>query len=337
MKPTKERPRIYNQVHTTRAATPGKKRVSVYISWSYPAESNRDLTTLDNRYSSMNEVRRVNWPAFEKIADPQVFPQGIAGSLELFFRAWLPFQDVVAEATGHSVPVFQRVDHAGYVLPLDERILDDTDVLFVFGLDHNITKQDASSDEVKALQKFLERDGTRLIIGPHHDVGESDDMEIRQMEYLHHGDALVPRQQRFGNYTRMLMAGLDIPVINRYGLRPAVVKGTKQVAPLHINREFDTAGYLEGVTNFNFHMHLPHYEVLPSGANSAKVLAKQPIDLSAPKHPFVAAGNEEFNTLVWLPPQGSRRGDVLVVDSTVFSALFGADESLKRFWQNVVK
>ena len=41
------------------------------------------------------------------------------------------------------------------------------------------------------------------------------------MEYHHHGDALVPRQQRFGGYTRSLMKGLGIPVENRCGLRPA--------------------------------------------------------------------------------------------------------------------
>ena len=45
------------------------------------------------------------------------------------------------------------------------------------------------------------------------------------MEYKHHGDALVPRQQRFGQYTRSLMKGLDVPVRNQCGLRPAVVKG----------------------------------------------------------------------------------------------------------------
>ena len=28
------------------------------------------------------------------------------------------------------------------------------------------------------------------------------------MEYAHHGDPLVPRQQRFGLYTRSLMKGL---------------------------------------------------------------------------------------------------------------------------------
>ena len=44
------------------------------------------------------------------------------------------------------------------------------------------------------------------------------------MEYLHHGDELVPRQQRFSQYTRSLMKALNIPVINQWGLRPAVVK-----------------------------------------------------------------------------------------------------------------
>jgi hypothetical protein len=34
-------------------------------------------------------------------------------------------------------------------------------------------------------------------------------------------DPLVPRQQRFGLYTRSLMKGLGVPVENRWGLRPA--------------------------------------------------------------------------------------------------------------------
>ena len=35
------------------------------------------------------------------------------------------------------------------------------------------------------------------------------------MEYAHHGDPLVPRQQRFGKYTRSVMKGLGVPVENR--------------------------------------------------------------------------------------------------------------------------
>ena len=54
------------------------------------------------------------------------------------------------------------------------------------------------------------------------------DMQQRQMEYTHHGDALVPRQQRFGQYTRSIMTALGVPVMNQFGLRPAVVKGSTE-------------------------------------------------------------------------------------------------------------
>ena len=157
---------------------------------------------------------------------------------------------------------------------------------------------------------------------------------MRDLEYYHHGDALVPRQQRFGGYTRSLMKGLGIPVENRYGLRPATVKGTKQISPLTIMSDLDARGFLAGVTTFNFHMHLPHYAVTTDDSKHTRVLAMQPIDLAKP-HPFTEAGNREFNSLVWLPPNGERAGDVLVADSTVFSTLFGGTESLERFWKNL--
>src|SRR5690348_3044616 len=220
--------RTYNQVHISRQYTPGQRRFSIYITWSYPAEANKDLTQLDNRFSSMTEVRRVGWPAFEspEYASPLAFQQGIAGSLELFFRAWLSFQRAVEENTGHTVPVYQRVDQAGYQLPLDERVLVDTDTLLVWGLDTIGTEQEPSEGEIQAVRQFLEREGTCLILGPHHDVGASDDLKVRDTEYYHHGDALVPRQQRFGGYTRSLMRELGIPVENRYGLRPAIIDAT---------------------------------------------------------------------------------------------------------------
>lgn len=328
--------RSYNQLHAPRKQMQGRRRVSVYVSWSYPGEANRDLTQLDNRFSTMTEVRRVEWPAWEgaEWSSPTMFQQGIAGALELFFRAWMPFQQLVGEVTGHAVPVFQRVDQAGYSLPLDDRVLADADSLFVFGLDHLVTQQEATAEEIEAVRRWLTRDGTCLILGPHHDVGVSENPDERAMEYAHHGDALVPRQQRFGQYTRTLMKGLGVPVENRYGLRPGVIEGTKQVAPLSIDRDLDTRGWLAGVTNFSFHKHLPHYAVTGDDAKAIRVLARQPIDQSMP-HPFTAAGNREFNAFLWMPPAGNRAGDVLVVDSTVFSTLFGADESVKRFWRNL--
>ena len=329
--------RTYNQIHVPRPQTPGRRRVSIYVCWSYPGESNRNVSDLDNRFSTMTEVRRVEWPNWESPdwADPTLYPQGIAGALELFFRAWLPFQQLVGEVTGHVVPVFQRVDQAGYRLPLDERVLSDADTLFVFGLDHLLTEQEASSDEIEAVRRWLTREGTCLVLGPHHDVGISADLNERAMEYAHHGDLLVPRQQRFGKYTKSLMKGLGVPVENRYGLRPGLVKGTSKIAPLTINRDLDTRRWLEGVSNFSFHKHLPHYAVTTDDPKAVHVLGQQPMDLSRP-HPFSEAGNTEFNSFVWMPPAGSRAGEVLLADSTIFSTLFGADDSLKRFWTNLV-
>jgi hypothetical protein len=333
----KESARTYNQSHIKRTASPGKLRASIYVSWSYPAEAGRNPAELDNRFSTMTEVRRTVWPLYEepRFSDPLQFQQGIAGSLELFFWAWVPFQTLVGEVTGYPVPVFQRIDQAGFHLPLDERVLDDADVLFLFGLDHNVTAQAAEPEEIEAVRDFLKRPGTRLVIGPHHDVGADEDIEIRKMEYAHHGDPLVPRQQRFGLYARTLMEGLGIPVLNRYACRPARDPETKKIAPLTIARDLDTRGWLEGVENFNFHQHMPHYVVKPASNTTVHVLARQPLALDQP-HPLSQQGDKEFNVFLWVPPAGERAGDVLIADSTLFSTLFGLDESVKRFWTNIV-
>jgi hypothetical protein len=266
--------------------------------------------------------------------DEKHFLQGIAGTLELFHRSTLAFQNVAGEFTGYPVAVFQRIDQAGYKLPIDDRILEDTDTLMVFGLDHLVSEQEAAQEEITAVRKWLEREGTCLLLGPHHDVGFTEDLKQRQQEYLHHGDALVPRQQRFGQYTRSMMKGLGVPVMNQFGLRPALVKGTRQISPLTINRDLDELGLLNGVTTFNFHPHLPHYALTSEDSKSVHVLTRQPIDLERP-HPFVEAGNTEFNSCIWMPPDSQRAGHILLADSTIFTTLFGGIESLETFWKNL--
>ncbi len=228
--------RTYNQLHAPRKYEPGKRRFSVYWTWSYPWEANQDVRVLDNRFSTMTEVKRVAWPAYETPAySGKMFLQGIAGTLELFHLSLVNFQSVVGEVTGQPVAVYQRVDQAGQMLPIDDRILADTDTLMVFGLDHLVTEQEASPEEIASIRNFLKREGTCLVLSPHHDVGASADMNERNMEYYHHGDPLVPRQQRFGRYTRSLMKALGVPVENRYGLRPATHPGTQRTVALSTN------------------------------------------------------------------------------------------------------
>jgi hypothetical protein len=331
----KNTPRTYNQVNVPRKYGAGQRRFSIYWTWSYPWESNRDVTELDNRFSTITEVRRVAWPYYEAPQfSERMFLQGIAGTLELFHLSTVRFQSLVGEVTGHPVAVYQRIDQAGQKLPIDDRILADTDTLMVFGLDHMVTEQEASQEEIEAIRKFLTREGTCLLLAPHHDVGVSEDTNERQMEYAHHGDPLVPRQQRFGRYTRSVMKGLGVPVENRFGLRPAVVPGTNELAPLTAMRDLDSRGWLNGVTTFNFHQHLPHYALTTTDTTLIRVLARQPIDISKP-HPFTAGGNREFNTFLWMPPAGTRAGHIVLVDSTIFTTLFGGSASLDRFWHNL--
>jgi hypothetical protein len=327
--------RTYNQTHVARKYTAGRRRISIYWTWSYPFEAQRDPGAMENRFSTMTEVRTVLWPAYEK---PEwrtaEFLQGIAGTLELFHRSALNFQQLAGEVTGQAVAVFQRVDQAGYRLPIDQRILDDTDTLMVFGLDHLQSGEEVTPEEVAAITKWLEREGTCLLLAPHHDVGFTEDLSQRQTEYLHHGDRLVPRQQRFTHYGRSLMKALAVPVHNVWGLCPAQVKGSKETAPLTAFRDLDKPGLLKDVTALSFHRHLPHYELIDKNSKGIHLLARQPIEMERP-HPFTAAGNTEFNCLLWMPPEKNRAGSIVLVDSTHFTTLFGVTESLKNFWRNV--
>jgi hypothetical protein len=129
------------------------------------------------------------------------------------------------------------------------------------------------------------------------------------------------------------MKGLDVPVNNKWGLRPARTKDTGEIAPLSAFRDFDKLG-LANVPTLNFHPHLPHYEITDKNSKSVQLLARQPIDLDVP-HPFTAAGNTEFNCLLWMAPDEQRAGDIVLVDSTNFTTLFGGTASLQNFWRNL--
>ena len=92
----------------------------------------------------------------------------------------------------------------------------------------------------------------------------------------------------------------------------------------------------DGVTTFNFHLHLPHYAVTSADQTSIHVLTRQPVDRERP-HPFSDAGNTEFNTCLWMPPKGERAGHIVMADSTVFTTLFGGTDSLMNFWRNLAR
>ncbi|BBZ45523.1 hypothetical protein MPRM_28040 [Mycobacterium parmense] len=100
-------------------------------------------------------------------------------------------------------------------------------------------------------------------------------------------------------------------------------------SPLTAFRDLDTPRLLDNVTTFNFHPHLPHYERTDPETDSVRVLGRQRIDPNRP-HPSPRPVTQ-FNVLIWLPPNGRRVGDVVLVDSTNFTTLFGGTESLENF------
>ena len=48
-----------------------------------------------------------------------------------------------------------------------------------------------------------------------------------------------------------------------------------------------------------------------------------------------ARGRPEFNCLLWMPPNQQRAGNIVLVDSTNFTTLFGGTDSLENFWRNL--
>jgi hypothetical protein len=318
------------------------RRFALCFSWSRSREGGAPLGVLENRYPALFEFRRTVWPNYEWTSDPVRYRQDVAGFLDhVILFDFKRFIDVIECRTGTRVRVLEREQENTRRFLLDDRLLNDVDTLVVVSLDHVRTSQQASGEEVEAVNAFLARDGSCLVVSPHHDIGVcGPGLSSQRAERAYHGDSLVPAEQRIGGFARSLLSGLGLPIENQFGLRPAGnAADASRPAPLHCVPDLDRLQLLAGVDTFNLHPHLPHLFVPESLAGHALVLAKQSLSLQtqpgADVHPFVAAGNRVFNSLVWAPPRAKRAGHVLVCDATLWSAAFGGLASLERFWTNL--
>ena len=247
------------------------------------------------------------WPRLERFADPLQFDQGIGGFLDHIQLAdFKLFTDCVASWTGNPVRRAERRSDGG-VCALDAKFLTDIDTLIIISFDSYKTQQWASEAEINATRLFLDDPGHTVFVCPHHDIGDAHELPAgarlarQELEFRHHRDPAIPAKQYFGDFGISLLQGLGLPVKNRFGLRPArLADGTP--APLAIASEFDRDYFLEGVTTFNLHPHLPHLERLNGSRDKLDVLARQLIDLTAPPHPF-AEGAEWILTRCCRPRQ----------------------------------
>jgi hypothetical protein len=317
------------------------RQVALYFAWSRPDEVTAPLGILEGRFPALFELRRLFWPRFEQFADPAKFDQGVGGFLDNIQLAnFKRFADLAAEWTGNPVRRAERRTDAG-LCPLDGAFLAGVDTLVIISFDSSRTEQQASAAEIGAIRSFLDDPDHTLFVCPHHDIGNADALPegerlVRQeLEFHHHGDPAIPARQCFGDFALSLLNGLGLPVRNRFGLRPAKLPDGSP-APLDIAAGLDRSGFMEGVTTFNLHPHLPHLERLGDSVARLDVLARQPIDPGAPPHPFTAAGRSDFDALLQSKPD-LFRGRLLICDTTTWSSTAGGVDSLQRFWRNVVQ
>ncbi len=311
------------------------RKFALYFSWSRPKEIKANLGILENRYPTLFEFRRAIWPMYEWAKDPKNYSQDISGFLDhVVLYDFQYFEKLIKEVTGKEVSVIQRLDGQPPVKELDEDFLKDIDTLIVVSLDHFSTNQQISSGEIEAVKHFLTKEKSCLLVCPHHDVGSSNLDNLKEEEHLHHGDFLIPGQQRIGGFAKSLLEGLGLPIENRHGLNPAKTKEGNPEKLLVFN-DYDKNNILNQVPTFNLHPHLPHLHIPSPLEKKVKVLARQKINSEAESHPFVREGNLYFNSFLWVPPYEQQAGNIYICDATLWSAAFMGLDSLVNLWKNL--
>jgi hypothetical protein len=318
------------------------RQVLIYFSWSRPGETGAPLTIIDDRSPAIFELRRLFYPKFEELADAERVDQGIGGFLDHVQKInFSEFMELARAQTGRPVRQAERVADDGRIMLLDETLLAGVDTVIVISFDSLRTNQAATSSEVRAVQHFLADPDHLIAICPHHDIGETNETTagereaLRETEHFHHGDKAIPPRQGFGGFARTLLAALGVPVVNRFGLRPAVTtNGTPE--RIDAERSLDRFDLLEGVETFNLHSHLPQLERVGACVDRMDVLARQRIDMSAPAHPFTKDGRQSFDALLQSRPE-SFPGTILVSDTTLWSSTAGGLDQLCRLWSNVIQ
>jgi hypothetical protein len=325
---------------TIQEAPASGRRVLLYFAWSRPGETNAKIVDIDDRFPAIFELRRLFFPTFEPLSDPEKVDQGIAGFLDHVQKPnFAAFAKQAERQTGHPIVQIERVMDEGTSTLLDDAVIDGIDTIVIISFDSLPTGQTASAAEIQAVRSFLNEPDHLVFVCPHHDIGEAEALtgeellERRTAEYLHHGDRAIPPQQRFGGFARTLLAGLGVPVDNRFGLRPATMPNGSP-APIDVDRSLDEIGILEGVESLNLHPHLPHLERIGEVTNRMDVLARQRIDESAPPHPAMR-DRKSFDALLQ-SHVGVFAGKLFVCDTTLFSSNAGGVDSLRRLWSNVL-
>lgn len=319
-----------------------ERQAVLYFSWSRPDEIEAPLTMINNRFPALFETRRMLYPRYEAFSRTDVFDQGIAGFLDhIQIPNFTGFAEHAERITGHPVPIIERLGDDGLAQEINDELLRDVDTLIVISLDSLRSRQAPTSNEVDAIRRFLAHPDHLLFVCPHHDIGdvhglpESAQSLRQEQEFYHHGDRTIPPQQRFGGFARSLLAELDMPVENQFGLHPRLDESGAPW-PFQADRSLDRWHLLRDLEAFNTHPHLPHLARIGAALSRFDVLVRQEIAPDVPLHPAQRAGLQVFDALLQSAP-GVFQGTLLVSDATLWSSTAGGTEQLQRFWTNVLQ
>jgi hypothetical protein len=279
-------------------------RTAVYYAWSRAAEISAPLSTIEDRFPTLFESRRLLYPRLQDLSDP-VMDQGIAGFLDqILTKNFTAFVAELATQSGRPVLELERGRTENQSELLNEELLSAVDTFIILSFDSCRTMQHATPAEINAARTFLDKPGNLLIVSLHHVVGRTasevatyDERRLQEAEFRHHGDRTLPPRQAFGGFGRSLLAGLDVPVENQFGLRPAAAPDGSP-APIEVAKDIDRLRLLDGVPTLNLHPHLPHLGRLGESEEKLDVLARQQIDMSVPPHPFTKGRRTTFDAVL---------------------------------------
>ena len=116
--------------------------ILMYFPWSRPDEEGAPLGILDNRFGALFELRRLQWPKYEVLADAEHFNQGIAGFFDnILLQNYALFREDMRAHSGNVVRIVERCTSEGNVTLLDGDFLDGVDILIIVSFDSQRTGQ----------------------------------------------------------------------------------------------------------------------------------------------------------------------------------------------------
>ena len=302
--------RTYNQNHIARKYTPGKRRLSIYWTWSYPWESQRDPAAMENRFSTMTEVRSVLWPSLRD-AGVECMRNSFRGSP----ARWNFF--TVPRSASSKLPVKQLATRLPCSSASTRRV---TSCRLTNGFWQTPTRSWCSDSTTsfpnrRRRQKRSQRYASGSSAKAPACCLRRITMSASPSDLQAAADGIPPSRRRARAAPAALRA--IYPLADEgarrscaqylWGLRPALVKGTKEIAPLTAFRDLDKLGLLNNVPTLNFHPHLPHYEITDKGqqvdaicwrANPSIPTARIPSPQPATRSSIVCSGCRQISSVL---------------------------------------